>query len=107
PPPRGWPIPAPAPREDSPPGISLLPPQQIAPVTGTPGEAGSLVLAVERLRANDPRFRAVRVEVQGGLVRLRGHVKRSEELMELAQAISRLAGVERVSVVDVRIGAER
>jgi osmotically-inducible protein OsmY len=81
-----------------PPLVALMPPLGV----GTAVQTEKLPLAIERVRQSDWRFLNVRAEVQGGVVRLRGTVARGEDLMALAQAISRLPGVERVIVVDVR-----
>jgi len=88
------PHPAPA----APPLVALMPPLAVG--AAVPAEA--LALAVERVRQSDWRFLNVRAEVRGGVIRLRGTVAHGEDLMALAQAISRLPGVERVIVVDVR-----
>jgi hypothetical protein len=62
----------------------------------SPGGAGGLTEAVERLQQQDARFRRIRPEVRGDTVFLRGSVARWEDLFELARGIARLPGVERV-----------
>jgi hypothetical protein len=44
------------------------------------------------------RFRLIRIDVQDGMVRLRGTGARAEDMMLLAGAVSRLPGVKRVLV---------
>jgi hypothetical protein len=44
------------------------------------------------------RLRMIRIDVQDGLVRLRGIGARADDIMEFAGAISRLPGVRRVVV---------
>jgi osmotically-inducible protein OsmY len=65
------------------------------------------IRAVDRLRARDERFREVRPEVQGGIVRLRGPVPHWSDMYELAQAVSRIPGVQRVILEEVRTRQER
>ena len=85
--------------------MTLLPP------TLTPASANLLVPAakpddlsssVEKLTGSDPRFRGLRPEIDGGIIRLRGTAGRWEDVMELAQLISHIGGVERVILQDVR-----
>jgi hyperosmotically inducible periplasmic protein len=87
----------------APPTVALMAPLGISALPDAPG---NLALAIERVRQSDGRFLNVRAELQGGVVRLRGTVTRGEDLMALAQAISRLPGVERVVVIDVRTTGE-
>jgi hypothetical protein len=77
------------------------------PTRGSAETAAGLIHAIERLRQSDARFRAVQTEAQGGVVRLRGVVQRWDDLFELAQAIARLPGVERVVLLDVRTPTDR
>jgi hypothetical protein len=76
--------------------IALVPP----PVAPTPPAV--LISTIDRLRLADPRFRQVRADVQDGVVHLGGTVARWEDLLELAQAVARLPGVERVILGEVR-----
>jgi hypothetical protein len=84
------------------PGILLL-----APITGSaplPSQRpDDLVDLVERLRQGDSRFNQLNAQVQGGMVRLSGTVSHDGDAMDLAQRLSRLPGVERVIIGDVRI----
>ena len=57
-----------------------------------------LVEALEQLRRSSERFRPIRIEVQGGVVRLWGNAARGEDVFTFAQRISHLPGVERVIV---------
>jgi BON domain len=61
--------------------------------------------AVDQLRRGDPRFRRLRPEVRGGVVTVRGAVRRGPDLMAFATAASRLPGVERVLLTPVQIDA--
>jgi hypothetical protein len=95
-PPENSPVPNPAGNE---PGVALLSPILVpAPPAAVPG---ILAQTIDRLRQADKRFRGIRTDVQGGVVRLRGVIGRGEDLMDLAQMISRLPGVERVILEDV------
>jgi hypothetical protein len=58
----------------------------------------TLATAVERIRQSDVRFRSVRAEVRGKTIVLRGSSENRDHVMMLAQALSRLPGVERVVV---------
>ena len=57
-----------------------------------------LVETLEQLRRSSERFRPIRIEVQGGAVRLWGNAARGEDVFNFAQHISHLPGVERVIV---------
>jgi hypothetical protein len=59
--------------------------------------------AVEQLRRGDGRFRGLRPEVRGGVVTVGGAVRRGEDLMAFARAVSRLPGVERVLLSPVQV----
>jgi hypothetical protein len=61
----------------------------------------SLADAVQRLRSSDDRFRYIRSEVKEKIVYLRGTVTRWEDILELAEGISKVAGVERVILQEV------
>jgi hypothetical protein len=56
--------------------------------------------AIEQMRQRDERFRAIRTEVTGTNVRIIAGDSSGEDVMEFAQAISRLAGVKRVLVAN-------
>ena len=57
-----------------------------------------LLETLEQLRRSSERFRPIRIEVQGRVVRLWGNVARGEDVFNFAQRISHLPGVERVIV---------
>jgi osmotically-inducible protein OsmY len=62
----------------------------------------NLTRAIDALRRGDERFRRVRSEVRDGVVHLGGTVYRWEDLFEMARAVARLPGVQRVILEDVR-----
>lgn len=80
------------------PSITLLAPVPQQQPTAT----ADLFQAVERLRQADARFRDLEFDLRGGIVRLYGAVQHGADAMELAQAISKLPGAERVVIGDVR-----
>jgi BON domain-containing protein len=86
--------------------VTLLPPTALPaaePAHVVPAaKPDDLSSTVEKLTRSDPRFRGLRPEIDGGIVRLRGSAGRWADVMELAQLISRLGGVERVILQDVR-----
>ncbi len=105
------PFDAPLPKAEAP-RVTLMAPQLLPgtptnPRTASKPPAESLPAQVEQLQRSDPRFRGIQVEVTGGVVRLRGTVARAEDGMELAAKISRLPGVERVSLREVRSTDDR
>lgn len=57
---------------------------------------------VERLRHGDQRFARLRAQLNGGVVLLSGSVGHDGDAMEFAQCLSRVPGVERVVIGDVR-----
>jgi hypothetical protein len=79
--------------------VSLRPPipRDVPLATDKPKPSG-LTQSVAKLREADARYSHVRTDVEGSVVHLRGSVQRWEDVLELAQAVSRLAGVERVIV---------
>lgn len=77
-------------QRDSAPAISLGPPVAL------PVKAMTLTDQIENLRSKDRRFQNVRVEVNNGVVTLRGTVVKSADAWELAAMIRQLAGVTRV-----------
>jgi hypothetical protein len=82
-------------------GITLLPPVRLdAPVMSAvhPARTPDLGEAIDRLRRSDPRFGGIQVQVRQGIVWLSGTRELSARIFELAQAVSRLRGVERVIV---------
>jgi len=83
------------------PDVALLAPIRLG--SPQPAEAPrepKLIEEIARLQRTDLRFQTVQVEVQGGLVRLRPAGTRREHVFELAHALSRLPGVERVLLQD-------
>lgn len=83
-------------------GVTLLPPLALTAPPAATARLDDLSSSVEKLTASDPRFRGLRPEIEGGIVRLRGSAGRWEDVMELAQILSRVGGVERVILQDVR-----
>lgn len=82
--------------------VALLPPVPRGTLTSGSAEASpSLPLAIEQVRLSDLRFRLARSEVQAGVVHLSGAVSRREDMLDLAERISRLPGVQRVILRDV------
>ena len=73
--------------------VSLLPP--VSPAE-TDAARDGLSPAIEQLWRSDLRYRVIRPQVQGGVVYLHGMAARREEMLDLAERIARLAGVERV-----------
>jgi hypothetical protein len=61
-----------------------------------PPSGEEIVLAVERLRRLDARYRGLRAELHGRVVILRGEVARGEDATDLARAVAGVPGVERV-----------
>jgi hypothetical protein len=57
---------------------------------------------VAALCRQDERFRQLRAEVHGRTVHLRGTAARWEDVHDLARRISRLPGVDRVALEDIR-----
>jgi hypothetical protein len=95
----------------TPPGdsVSLLAPVPLSgqpspappPVTASPGL--TLAQRVVQLRDQQARWHRVQVEVRDRAVFLHGVVARGEDLMDLARAVSRLPGVERVVLGNVQV----
>jgi hypothetical protein len=96
----------------APPRITLRAPEAVPGATSSPKPAvltaqprapsptPSLEAAIEELRGRDARFRAIRTEVQGTMVRVFAGNADGECVMAFAQALTRLPGVERVAVRD-------
>jgi hypothetical protein len=81
------------------PGASLMMP------TPVPPEVAGLAGSVEELHAKHPTLSALHAEVQGRIVRLSGAASNWEDVLSLAQSISRLPGVERVVLDNIRTSA--
>jgi hypothetical protein len=98
------PVPAPA---GAPPDAAPKRPEAPAVVPAlrvpTPATPPPILAAAEKLRSGQERFRRVRVEVQGDRVLLSGSVARLQDVYDLSQAISELAGVAGVTVRAVRV----
>jgi hypothetical protein len=77
--------------------VSLFEPSMPQPVVKISSRP-SLVETLEQVRRSNERFRSIRLEVQGGVVRLWANAARSEDVFVFAQRISRMPGVERVIV---------
>lgn len=73
----------------------VAPPAQLASQP-LPSHPDRLLLAVERVRRGDARFRTLRTEVKGSTILVTGAAAQGDEVMALAQTLSRLPGVERV-----------
>ncbi len=82
-------------------GVSLMPPVVLDPVPRTSPKV-DLAQAVERARRQDARFRRLWAEVRDGIVRLSGMAERREDVMLLAEQISRLPGVSRVIIREIQ-----
>jgi hypothetical protein len=89
--------------------VTLLPPLGISgplrsqdvtrSVAGTrPERTASVVLAIERLRQTDQRFRRIQTEIRDKTIVLIPGETAGEDLMAFAQALAHLPGVERVVV---------
>jgi hypothetical protein len=61
-----------------------------------------LIEGVTRIQREDPRFRRLRAEVRGNVVRLTGESSHWADVHELARRIARLPGVERVMLGEIR-----
>ena len=61
-----------------------------------------LPVELDRLRKGNDRFRSIDYSVAGGIVHLRGTAQHGEDLMDFAQEIAKLPGVERVILSNVR-----
>jgi hypothetical protein len=64
----------------------------------SPAPGGQLAERVLQLRQSDVRYRRIQFEIRGGMVRLWGSRNQADNLFAMAQAVSRLPGVERVIV---------
>jgi osmotically-inducible protein OsmY len=82
-------------------GVALLPPTPLEAPRPAAANSSELIGAIDRLQKADIRFLQVQIDVKNGIVRLGGIVNRWEDMFELAQAIARLPGVERVILQDV------
>ncbi len=82
-------------------GVTLLPPTALESAAATLQKADPKP-GITALCQAEPRFLGIVADVQDGVVRLGGTVSRWEDLHELARAIARLPGVERVLLTDVR-----
>jgi BON domain len=78
------------------PGASLMLP------TPVPREVAGLAGSVEELRSQHPTLRSLHIEVHGRIVRLSGAASNWEDVLSLAQGISRVPGVERVILESIR-----
>jgi hypothetical protein len=98
------PVPSPA---GTPPTVvakKLEPPVAVlAPRVPAPATPPAILAAAEKLRSGQERFRRVRVEVRGDRVLLSGSVARLQDVYDLSQAISNLAGVAGVTVRAIRV----
>jgi BON domain len=88
------PIPVPAGPQQT---VSLFEPPMTQPVLNVSSRS-SLVETLERLRRSNERYRSIRLEVQGGVVRLWSNAANGEDLFIFAQRVSHIPGVQRVIV---------
>lgn len=97
------------PRPSSVPAGPARPPAALTSVQPPPRPPSGeeIMLAVERLRRLDARYRGLRVQMTGRVVFLRGTVARGEDAMDLAQAIAKVPGVERVVLQQIQTGSPR
>jgi hypothetical protein len=86
-------------------GAKPAPPASLGHPVPLPLEASApdLSSALDKVRRSDTRFGGIRWEVRERVVTLSGTVPRGEDLMAFAQAVSRVAGVERVLLGPVRL----
>jgi hypothetical protein len=101
--------PAPVVREAEP-VVKLLPPRVWTVSSADQGSAEeknppavtpaveNLAAAIERIRTSDPRFRGLRVEVQGTALWVLGSAEQGGEAVELANQLSRIQGISGVVV---------
>ena len=95
-------------RSPPPPPWQVKAKQPSRPAAKIPSEASSaLEKAVEKLRRSDARFRRLNVEVQGQRVIFSGAVARWQDVDEFAQALTRMPGVGRVTIREIRTDAPR
>jgi osmotically-inducible protein OsmY len=73
------------------------------PMAETADRSVDLLRSIEAIRDSDERFQQIRVEVVNGAVFLRGTLRRGEDQFELAQRISRIPGVSRVVLAEIRV----
>jgi hypothetical protein len=92
--------PAPPPEPRRVPPVSLLAPVSLgAPEAASPAPAASIEASAERVRSSDARFSRIRLNIRSGVLGiLAADDVPGEHVMALAQALSRLPGVERVLV---------
>jgi hypothetical protein len=84
------------------PPLAVMPPIAVPEQRENSNRGSSLAQTIDALRLRDPRFQNVQAQVAGGVVTLRGTADSRERLFELAQIVSRIPGVERVVVEEVR-----
>jgi hypothetical protein len=84
----------PAPVSEGLPPDHSRPARSVSRPAAAPSEG--LAMAVARVRAGEPRFRGLRIDVRGGTVVVAGSADREEDVMALARLVARLPGVERV-----------
>ena len=78
----------------------------VLPAIAVPGPAGSpLDQAVARLQRDEPRFRGLRADVRGQQVRLSGTAATWQDVYDLADVLTRLPGVDRVVLEQIRTAA--
>jgi hypothetical protein len=76
--------------------VALLAPVPPGGWNATPTSSSNLASSVEELWRSDLRYRIIRPQIQGSVVYLHGMASRREDMLDLAERLSRLPGVERV-----------
>jgi hypothetical protein len=84
-------------------GSSPPPPPAVllAPVAADPRPADEPD-ALERVRRSEPRFKDVRLEAKGGLVKIAGTVPKMKDAWDLAEKLNALPGVRQVILGNVQ-----
>jgi hypothetical protein len=85
-------------------GSSPSPPPAVllAPVPADRPPPADAPDALERVRRSEPRFKDVRLEAKGGLVKIGGTVPRMKDAWDLAERLNALPGVNQVILGNVQ-----
>jgi hypothetical protein len=70
-------------------------------VPASPAGLGAIAVGIDAVRSADPRFVGLTVAVRGGTATIAGTARRVADAWDLASAIRRVPGVERVVIADV------
>src|SRR5262249_33251619 len=84
--------------------VAILPTIHLPGTTSPREPATALEQAVDRGRLRDPPFQRLSAEAHGGEGRLSGTVERWQDVDDLAGALMRLPGVERVVLDRIQTG---